>query len=579
MRVELLFREEKTFYFFQHSPRIAKTLLWHTGADITVESYTRSPINVISIFSEGEAFHEAGSLAALEASESPIGSYFQDENWLYIRKPVADETPFWATSKAWLIPVLIVGVGTQLADEYDPGTPWGIVSDYEIQRIADEEFGQMSLTRLNIVIAKERLSNPENLIGSNIEIYIPEIGKTADILNVSSAKKGLLKSTLICKDLRHTLKEKTLTQHYNRDHYKNDVGNSVLAPDMEREFKKDVVGYCFEVPTDCINSYAYDTQDYRLYRAGYGRMSIDRVEIQQGDGWGEFSSYTIDEITETLPSGETIITEVLKIDAIITNPPEPGSVEPTYDNEPRKIRITGLFHSEIPEIEKIQNIVPYLFKRYSNTPFTDVFFDLEELERELETIPEPVGVYIGDSSSLADVIEKLQGGCSKGWQLFAHNGKFTARVYDREREPWGELKTTDILNETELVIDYQGDRNYSEISVEYAFSNTEEKGLVFTDQEKNQKLKELWTVKNKKIETLLKNTTDAEKRLKYEIDQHDGYYPVINDIRVCGEKWFWVRQFDILEAEFGEGRKWVVLEMKSNIKKEETILKIKKIKS
>ena len=46
-------------------------------------------------------------------------------------------------------------------------------------------------------------------------------------------------------------------------------------------------------------------------------------------------------------------------------------------------------------------------------------------------------------------------------------------------------------------------KNFSEISVEYAFSNTEEKGLIFTDQEKNQELKKLWkTVKNKKRETL-----------------------------------------------------------------------------
>ena len=194
----------------------------------------------------------------------------------------------------------------------------------------------------------------------------------------------------------------------------------------------------------------------------------------------------------------------MKIDVIITNPPEPGSVEPTYDNEPRKIRITGIFHSEITEIEKIENIIPYLFRRFSATPYTDVYFDLEELQEELETIPEPVGVYIGDNSGLADVIEKLQGGCSKGWQLFAHNGKFTARVYDREREPWGVLRKIDILNETELTIDYQGEKNFSEISVEYAFSNTEEKGLIFTDQEKNQELKKLWkTVKNKKIETIL----------------------------------------------------------------------------
>ena len=509
----------------------------------------------------------------MEELDGAVIGWAQEGPYLYLRLPAQGEFPSVATSYPWLVdatPFEDKTITTDIEDKY------GIVNNFAIERSSDDiSFDQMTLPSFTVQVANDRLEDPEGIIGRQVNFRIPELDVT-ETMQCVDVRRGLSKTSLVCKDIRE-LSELVVDQQDRREDDLNAGGNVVMDADVALEHKKDAVGYCFDVPTDCLNGYAFDTQDYRIYRVGYGSFEPDEVEIQQDDRWGQLEEYTIEEITEVLPSGEQMLSQVIKVDALVAHPPRSGSVEPDYDSAPRKIRVTGLFHSERPGIEKVRGVLAYLFDRYSSRPFTGSYFNLSEIYDELD-FAETVGVFIDEPTALGEVIERLQNGCTKGWQLCTHNGKLTVRKMDYRRPRAYRLKSTEVLNEDSLELDFEGSRAVSLIKVLYAQSYTEDRFREYQDRDINRELTNVHRIiKPQEIETLLKEEADARARLRWTADNYSFHLPRVNGLQVHGREFFGLRQYDIIEYRKGQWSLWYVLNVRANVESEVVELDIKAV--
>jgi hypothetical protein len=389
-------------------------------------------------------------------------------------------------------------------------------------------------------------------------------------------------ATVECKDLREKLSDNVIDQQFNREEYRNDKNNIIMDEDTGKRYKSDAAGYCNGVPCDCINGYAFDSQDYRRYRAAYGDIDVDYdppdldegiagrgVEVEMENGWKVLPrSDTYDapdwkdrfqegrwwpeDIKETLPSGLEITTTLICVPNLVAHPPEPGVSVPDLESTPRKLRVTGTFHSERPDITNCYNIFLYLIERYSSIPWTGGNFNQEEIQAELGLfLGRPMGVFIDKPTKLYNVIGLLQTGQIYGWQFCQYRGKLTARVFNPHRPPFGlPVLPQDIMNLAELKIDLDGKNYISTMIIQFNRLYSEDTASEYFDEAKEDEVILLYGVsKRKEIPTLLKNEADAVLRYNEEIRDSLKIARVIKGIKLSGKKWYGLRQYDFLSLD------------------------------
>jgi hypothetical protein len=144
---------------------------------------------------------------------------------------------------------------------------------------------------------------------------------------------------------------------------------------------------------------------------------------------------------------------LINVKNAIAHPPQEGYTVPNVDSTLRKIRVSGIFHAEIPGITNCLTQFEYLFKRYSTMPYADLYFNKHEITNELNKMNGKVsGIAVTEPAPLYDVIASLQNGNTYGWKFANCAGKLTVRLDDPARAAVS-IPAVDIVNIEELRIE------------------------------------------------------------------------------------------------------------------------------
>jgi hypothetical protein len=167
-------------------------------------------------------------------------------------------------------------------------------------------------------------------------------------------------------------------------------------------------------------------------------------------------------------------TKLLKVPVSLVAPPVAGTPTPDYYTQPRALRVTGTFHSEINNSHLVKNILQYLIERYTVLPYNSEYFLLNEITAELDAIPDVIGMYIDKPTDVYKVIARLQTGCRMGFKFYTYGGKYTARVHNPNRAVRFHIRQYDIKNLYSLELDMNGDDYISDGYVRYAKNYSED---------------------------------------------------------------------------------------------------------
>ncbi|MDR2096018.1 MAG: hypothetical protein LBP76_10955 [Treponema sp.] len=513
----------------------------------------------------------------LEASDLETGAWFLavGSNKLYARFRHKSEAPIHASAGEWLFPPAMLAAVSYFTDDYffvrdKMPYRYAVLSDYKIKISADpHEYSRIKTNALNMQLLKTEAVKSivsDDIIGLPVQVENTN-GFPLEKTWVKNFTEDFDTITLKLQDQRSRYTDTVVDQQYVREEYRNQSDGLIcMDEDTGKRYKQDAIGYCRAVPCDCLNGYAFDQQSYRKYRACYGKVEVDYhyshkespdnmgVEVEIENGWmvlkkadyaGEPTSWWTEEIPETLPSGIVVMTTLICIPNLVAHPPDTGFTIPKLEATPRKLRVTGTFHAERPNIVKVHEIFKYLIYRYAVVKLTDKDYNTTEIINELSAISEPIGIVISEPKALVDVIADLQGGTKYGWQFCSYKGLMTARVDLPDRPVAWEIRETDILNIEELSVDADSESFVTRLVVEYAKNWTEKTSSTIINPAAEEKAKMLHNVsQNRIVSTLLKNEADARERFRVEMADSLSIYPVVSGIQLQGRKWFDIRQYD-----------------------------------
>jgi hypothetical protein len=560
-------------------------LIWHTGADLPGHSsFTREALDVVEVNINGVIGTRLGNLAQLRStSVTTFCNWVQIDNYLYIRFRATSEEAAYASAQDWLFQNKIYGIAYNISDSAfkvigGRAYYYGMLGKYQIKISAEpHEYKTLKFNSLNVSILRKAFNyGLSDILGSTVTVKDDDLNEI-ERQYIENIVYDFDTFTLQCKDLREKLSDNVIDQQFNRDDYRNDGGNVIMDEDTGKRYKADAVGYCRGVPCDCLNGYAFDSQDYRRYRASYGKIHVDYhapvlndddeivdpgsgVEVEMENGWkvlpkadsdGEAGKWWTETIQETLPDGTHIETTLICVPNLVAHPPQPGITVPDLEATPRKIRVTGTFHYDRAGITNCYTIFKYLIERYSSIPWIGENFNQTEIQAELGLFNNrPMGVFIDKPTKLYNVIGLLQEGQIYGWQFCQYRGKLTARVFYPERPPFGTIRTQDIRNIKSLKIDLDGKNYVSTAVVQYNRLYSEDTASEYYDEATEDEIIILRGVSiRKEIPTLLREETDAIERYKAEIRDSVNISAVISGIELSGKKWFNLRQYDFLDLD------------------------------
>jgi hypothetical protein len=321
-----------------------------------------------------------------------------------------------------------------------------------------------------------------------------------------------------------------------------------------------------------VNGFAFDSQNYRKYRLGYGSIAVDYyysqnspdnrgVEVEIENGWrvlkkgspGQQNCWWEETVSETLPNGLGISTTLICVPVLVAHPSSEGFSTPDLEATPRRIRATGVFHSELgaSNIVKPRFILKYLFERYSSLPYEDYNFNIGEINGELAILDNaPCGIYIDKPAKLFNVVGDLQSGSIYGWQLAQYRGLITARTDNPSRAKTWDIKASDIMNISGLEADCDGTNYASSVIVKYSKNYSEDSAKEYIDTETEEIIVAKRGVrKTKTVDTLLKNEADAKTRYSAEIQGSVNALRSVTGIKLFGNKWDNMRVYDICAAD------------------------------
>jgi hypothetical protein len=565
---------------------IWRGLLWHTGKNLPGrEAYGRNKMRVAAVSKGGGYFTRLSGVSQMENGAligSAPGSWCVADNYLYVRIRHGTQPAAEASAQEWLFGDLFIDIEFYLSDkEFNVtggfGIKYGVTSAYHAKSSADSHgYGVLKFNSFKLSVLKDRVKTaPEMLLGNFVSFYTDDLSLEYEKMYIENVAYGFDMLDISCKDFRSRIADSVIDQQFNKDDYKNARGNSVLDDDVAKRYKSDAAGYCRAVPGDCVNGYAFDTENYRRYRFGYGEAVPDYVwdaanpelrrgvEIEVENGWRvmeksasnsfEDNRWWTETVEETLPSGITITTTLVCVPAFAAHPPQTGYTVPDYEATPRRLRVTGWFHAELGQdaITRPREILKYLFNRYCCLPYDELYFNLQEINAELSLLDgAPCGVYLDKPEKLFNAVGRLQDGCVYGWQMAQYRGRITARTDNPDRAAAWNIKASDIMNVSELAVDCDGTNYVTGVSVNYAKNYAENTAKIYTDINAEAAILETRNVrKSKTIDTLLKNEEDARTRYNEEIRDSVKISRSVGGIKLYGEKWKNMRVYDMCGAD------------------------------
>ncbi|GBR75779.1 hypothetical protein NO2_0415 [Candidatus Termititenax persephonae] len=569
-----------------------RILLWRIGEmlDFMQDTYNTTPIKVDSVRVGLQQYSLALSIEAVKAEAQ---TYYIEDNWLYVHYKALEENAEYASAQDWRVDkdynttqgftdgdaLVISGF------KYQPrlSTPAAQKISSDLYKYDKMKFNTSKLTLnrkyspdyyYNFFGNKSVLKTPDGEVIS--DHFIEKINITDSTVNFE------------LKDSRARLTDMVVAQ---QPVFFNENGNNVVDPEAKKQYLQDAVGYCRGVPCVCLNGYAFDTMNKRIYRACFDTFVPDRslimdgreiaVEIEIENGWLPLSFspapdpstsapiYWIETVQEADEKGGSHTTTVICVPIYVAHPPEAGTAIPTYHDTPRRVRVTGWFHAErfsVAERDHITRpyeILRYLIERWSSLPYSMDNWDIEELSSELGLLNNfPVGIFIEKPTDFFNIIEKLQNGSRYGWTLCTNNAKLTARVdlppHDiytgQGRQIAKTIKSTDIMAWPERKISTNADTYASSIDIGYSrlysASDEEANDIRYIDSSlETVILRQRRIPKRLQIDTLLKNEIDARARASDYLNDYKNINITVDGIKLHGKKWFGLRQYDYINID------------------------------
>ncbi len=195
-------------------------------------------------------------------------------------------------------------------------------------------------------------------------------------------------------------------------------------------------------------------------------------------------------------------------------------------------------------------VIVDLLCQFLGIQFVDDFFDIVEID-STAAVCGLVGVIFDEQITLLDAIAKIQNGCLVGLRFeVTTDGRFTIRVDDNSRTssgyvPWQKIKdnlTLRVFSESinlasSITVKYNKDYNDNIFILEKSSDVTEQ--AVFD---------RYGVRKDKDIQTVLTNQTDAEARAAYQIDRQKAIMLQV-EISLHGSEYYYLRIYDILYIE------------------------------
>lgn len=102
-------------------------------------------------------------------------------------------------------------------------------------------------------------------------------------------------------------------------------------------------------------------------------------------------------------------------------------------------------------IENPLNIISFLLSRFSNVPYTEEFYEMDEWSKEIQDKPS-VALYIASPSELLSIIERIME-ATRGGFLIASDGRYTWRTPNYASRPKWNIQDTDWLYEPSVAFD------------------------------------------------------------------------------------------------------------------------------
>lgn len=602
-------------------PCIWRFLLWHTGKNLPGHTaYKRERFDLLNVYVDNKLLYRVFSLDGLDGlrsyDENTQGAYYHNDNdnEVYIKlRHNAEQYSAFMSAQPWLFYNLMFSTSSPLSDRTfyvfnNKGVKYGILSGYKLKISAEpNSYSQIKFNTLTVNVIWEKIKNiAYNLIGTSLYFSLIETNERIDRLLIENITRDIDTAELSLKDMRASFTDMVIDQQYDRNDYKNDDGRIVMDEDTGKTYKKDAIGYCIGVPADCLNGYAFDSMLYRRYRVGYGKIEVDYqapdiakniagrgVEVEMENGYKVLSKKDLNNndlwwtetIEEVLPSGAIINTTVITVRSEVAHPPQTGYTKPDYECTPRKIRVTGTFHTEITGITNCYIIFKYLIERYNHLIYNADWFNIPEIQNELAVFNNhPIGIYIDKPTEIWKVIAQLQNGCIYGWQFYSYKNLFTVRVDLPTRPVSAVISKYDILNINSLKYDFEGTKYSSNTIIQYSriykSNENEEKYKEYKDEGIRQSIIALRnTDKTVEYETLLKEESDARIRFNEAVKDSIKIKPRISGIKLEGRKWFNLRQYDMVDIDLdplSDRGIWRIIALEIDYNVESVVIDIKK---
>jgi len=435
------------------------------------------------------------------------------------------------------------------------------------------------------------------LTGKDKEQPKPPVWKLAQYY-ISNITAGLGAATFHLKDKRERLAAKIPNRQYTEDVYKY-IDDKYIDKDMQEAY-----GKCFGVPGVCLedkrifvdkNAKPLVNWDQYHFRLSSQISRVDRIQVKMTsgelpdgkggfthvDGWttvyqrvkpndgspddwdGSYPRWkpgiSIGKGPDYYPNGGGVIVKqdtALLSAGMITLPYEVAKKDGKRDNKINDVRMDGVFNDPGKRVKDNEFVTPLdiikdILYKYANTPYDKQRYNFE-IETELAPLNDfEIGVFFDKSVPVYEAIEKLQGGSVIGFQFGVYRDLFTARLDNPNRAISRKIHNIEILHLDEVEVDWNADLYGSYTDIEYAYNYDEKSGRRWIDKSKQRNILEKhrqekdWSVK-----TLLAKEEDAQKKSDILLEDFSELQPMIKNIQLSGEKWFDLREYDIVEIDF-----------------------------
>jgi hypothetical protein len=342
------------------------------------------------------------------------------------------------------------------------------------------------------------------------------------------------------------------------------LDDNLIDKDMQEAY-----GHCFGVPGVCLNGKRIfidknnagmdNTQgDWNNYyfRFSSAIKEVDRIQVKFTSG--EINGVPVDGWT-TVYENNTWKKGITgcRIDyehGLVLLPFSVAKQGGRRENKPNDVRMDGVFINMTKPLDILKDIMEkYAWAPYDigNNYFIPENTTKKEIESELAPLSQEIGVLFDKSITVYEAIEKLQGGCVKGFQFHIHEDKFTARLDDPKRKTGDAIHFLEIKNLDEVEIDWNAELYGSYTDIEYAYNYSEKSGRHWVD-----KTKQIDILDNHRAEkefavtSLLANEKDAKQRSDMLLEDFLELRPIIRNIKLEGEKWHGLRVYDMRDIDF-----------------------------